>query len=303
LRRRRFAAMLGAQTDSGVPRMKRILAAAAILLSAHVASAGDDVKGSKDHPLLTRYPQSYITDYEKNFNSVTFKVGKTPDGKVEEKAIEGQATVIKYFYNSPDDQPSPLQIIRNYQNAVKSIKGELLFERAPQEMDGGETTLKANANGKDIYIKVEPDIWSAPTQSYRLTVVEVEAMVQVIGANAMLDALNKDGFIALYINFDTGKSDLKADGEATVKEIVALLKGAPGLKISIEGHTDNVGTPASNQKLSEARAKSVMDAVVKSGIAANRVSAKGLGQTAPIADNRSDDGKAKNRRVELVKQK
>jgi outer membrane protein OmpA-like peptidoglycan-associated protein len=170
-------------------------------------------------------------------------------------------------------------------------------------MDGGETTLKANANGKDIYIKVEPDIWSAPTQSYRLTVVEVEAMVQVIGANAMLDALNKDGFIALYINFDTGKSDLKADGEATVKEIVALLKGAPGLKISIEGHTDNVGTPASNQKLSEARAKSVMDAVVKSGIAANRVSAKGLGQTAPIADNRSDDGKAKNRRVELVKQK
>jgi outer membrane protein OmpA-like peptidoglycan-associated protein len=282
--------------------MKRILAGLAFVLSAGFAQAGDDVKGSKDHPLLTRYPKSFIAEYEKNFNSVKFKV-KTADGKVEEQAVEGQATVIKYFYDSPDEQPSPLQIIRNYQNAIKSIKGETVFERAPQEMDPGETTLKVSANGKDLWIKVEPDIWSAPTHSYRLTVVEVEAMAQVISANAMLDALNKDGFIALYINFDTGKSDLKTDGQATVKEIVAMLKSAPGLKISIEGHTDNVGTAASNQKLSEARAKSVMNAIVSGGIAQDRLGAKGLGQTAPVADNRTDEGKAKNRRVELVKQK
>jgi OmpA-OmpF porin, OOP family len=281
--------------------MKRILAAAAFLFATGFAYAAD-VKGSKDHPLLTRYPDSRITEYDKNFNSVTFKV-KNAEGKVEEKAVEGQATVIRYFYKDAETQPSPLQIIRNYQNAVKAIKGEVLFERAPKDMDPGETTLKANANGKDIWIKVEPDIWSAPTQSYVLSVVEVEAMVQVISANAMLDALNKDGFIALYINFDTGKSVLKTDGEATVKEIVAMLKGAPDLKISVEGHTDNVGTPASNLTLSNARAKAVMDAIVKGGIAANRLSSKGLGQTAPIADNRSDDGKAKNRRVELVKQK
>lgn len=283
--------------------MKRLIAIAAFALTIGIASAGDDdVKGSKDHPLLTRYPKSFITEYEKSFNSVKFKT-ETADGKVEDKAIEGQTTVIKYFYADPEDQPSPLQIIRNYQNAIKSIKGETVFERAPEEMDGGETTLKASANGKDIWIKVEPDIWSAPTKSYRLTVVEVEAMVQVISANAMLDALNKDGFIALYINFDTAKSDLKADGEATVKEIVAMLKGAPALKISIEGHTDNVGTAASNQKLSESRAKAVMDAIVKGGVAQNRLASKGLGQAAPIADNRSDEGKAKNRRVELVKQK
>ena len=163
--------------------------------------------------------------------------------------------------------------------------------------------MKASANGKDIWVKVEPDIWSAPTQSLKLTVIEVEAMAQVISANAMLDALNKDGFIALYINFDTGKSDLKGDGQATVKEIVAMLKAAPNLKISIEGHTDNVGTAASNQKLSESRAKAVMDAIANGGIAGNRLGSKGLGQTAPIADNRTEDGRAKNRRVELVKQK
>jgi OmpA-OmpF porin, OOP family len=281
--------------------MKRLLATAAFLLVATTAQA-EDVKGSKDHPLLTRYPESRITEYERNFNSVTFKI-KNAEGKVEEKPIEGQATVIRYFYKDPQTQPSPLQIIRNYQNAVKAIKGEVVFERAPKDMDPGETTLKANANGKDIWIKVEPDIWSAPTQSYVLSIVEVEAMAQVISANAMLDALNKDGFIALYINFDTGKSVLKADGEATVKEIVAMLKGAPDLKISIEGHTDNVGTAASNQKLSESRAKAVMDAIAKGGVAQTRLASKGLGQTAPIADNRTDEGKAKNRRVELVKQK
>lgn len=282
--------------------MHRLLAAA-LVLATGVAHAADDVKGSKDHPLLTRYPASHITDYEKNFNATEITVGKNTDGSAKKETIEGETTFIRYYYESAEKQPSPLQIIRNYQNAIKSIQGTVVYERMPAEGDGGETTLKANANGKDIWVKVEPDIWSAPTQSLKLTVVEVEAMAQVIGANAMLDALNKDGFIALYINFDTGKWDLKSDGQATVKEIVAMLKSAPNLKISIEGHTDNVGAPASNQKLSENRAKSVMDAIAKGGIAGNRLSSKGLGQTAPIADNRSDDGKAKNRRVELVKQK
>ncbi len=283
--------------------MKRLIAAAAFALATAIATAGDDVKGSKDHPLLTRYPDSRISEYEKNYNATSITTGKEANGSPQHQTIEGQTTFIRYFYASREEQPSPLQLIRNYQNAIKSIQGTVVYERLPSEGDGGETTLKANANGKDIWVKVEPDIWSAPTQSYKLTIVEVEAMAQVISANAMLDALNKDGFIALYINFDTGKSDLKADGQATVKEIVAMLKGAPDLKISIEGHTDNVGTPASNQKLSESRAKAVMDAVTKGGIAGSRLSSKGLGQTAPIADNRTDEGKAKNRRVELVKQK
>jgi OmpA-OmpF porin, OOP family len=283
--------------------LARLVTLLALTLAAPAAfAASDDVAGSKDHPLLTRYPDSILTEYEQNYDSVPITVG-VENGAPKVQNIEGQATLIRYFYRDAAKQPSPLQILRNYQNAIKAIKGEVVFERLPKEGDGGETTLKVNTGGKDVWIKVEPDIWSAPAQSYKLAIVEVEAMAQVISANALLDALNKDGFIALYINFDTGKSDLKADGEATVKEIAAMLKAAPTMKVSIEGHTDNVGTAASNLKLSEARAKSVMDAVVKAGIAKDRLSSKGLGQTTPIADNRSDDGKAKNRRVELVKQK
>jgi len=282
----------------------RLFLRGAILVAAVAWSAvvfgQDDVGGSKDHPLLTRYPDSFIAEYEKNFNAVEFVVGAKVGDPVK-KAVEGDATTLLYFHKKPDRQPSALQILRNYQNAVKAIGGEVVYERLPKEGDGGETTLKVATGGKEVWVRVEPGIFSAPTQSYKLQVVEVAAMQQVVSANKLLDELNKAGFIALYITFDTAKADLKADGRATVAEIVKMLKSAPTLKISIEGHTDNVGQPAANKALSENRARSVMAAIVAGGIDAKRLSSAGFGQERPIADNRSEDGRAKNRRVELVK--
>lgn len=283
-----------------VPLFRCILLSAALLLPAPGAFAQADVARSKDHPLLTRYPKSHIVEYEKNFNSLEFATG-TKDGQPERKAVEGDATVITYFHNSPENQPSALQVIRNYQNAIKSIGGEVAYERLPKDGDGGETTLRVSTGGKDVWVRVEVGIFSAPTQSYKLQIVEVAAMQQVVAANKLLDELNKNGFIALYINFDTAKWDLKADGKAAVAEIVKMLKAAPTLKIAIEGHTDNVGQPAANKALSEKRAQSVMAAVVAGGIDAKRLSAAGFGQEKPIADNRGEEGRAKNRRVELVK--
>ncbi len=263
--------------------------------------AGEDIANAKDHPLLTRYPDAYITEYSKNYNAVDFSVGAAGQAATVE-TIEGDTTSIRYFYESIEKQPSPLQLIRNYQNAVKSLGGEVLFERRPSDTDGGETTLKVTTNGKDFWIKVLPEIYSSPTQSYQLIMTEVAAMAQVVTANELLDELNKNGFITLYINFDTGKSDLKADGLATVKEIATMLRSSPTIKLSVEGHTDNVGNAAANQTLSQARATSVMNAIVAAGIDAGRLSAAGFGQERPVADNRTEDGRAKNRRVELVKQ-
>ena len=271
-----------------------------VLLLASAAAAQDDIGGSKDHPLLTRYPDSFIVEHEKNYNAIEFVVGMKA-GEPEKKAVEGNATTLVYFHKKPDRQPSALQVLRNYQNAVKAIGGEVVYERLPKEGDGGETTLKVTTGGKEVWVRVEPGIFSAPTQSYKLQVVEVAAMQQVVSANKLLDELNKAGFIALYINFDTGKAELKADGKATVAEIVKMLKSAPGLRIGIEGHTDNVGQPAANKALSESRARSVMAAIVAGGIDAKRLSAAGFGQEKPIADNRGEEGRAKNRRVELVK--
>ena len=276
----------------------RILAAATWLI-AGISWAGEDVAGSKDHPLLTRYPDSFITEYTKNYNATDFQVGaKGAPPKVQ--TVEGDTTTLRYFYESPEKQPSPLQIMRNYQNAVKQIGGAVVYERMPKELDAGETTLQVTTGGKDVWIKVLPDIFSAPTQSYQLVITEVASMAQVVSANELLQELNKNGFVALYINFDTGKAELKQDGVATVKEIATLLKSNPALKLSVEGHTDNVGDAAANKKLSEARAKSVTSAIVAGGVDAARLSALGFGQEKPVADNRTEEGRAKNRRVELV---
>jgi len=281
--------------------MPRTLALLAILSCPCLAAlAADDVGGSKDHPLLTRYPKSHIVEYEKNFNSVEFAVGGK-GAEPQRKAVEGDATILTYFHNAVENQPSALQVIRNYQNAIKGIGGEVVYERLPRDGDGGETTLKVATGGKEVWVRLEPGIFSAPTQSYKLWVVEVAAMQQVVKANKLLEELNKNGFIALYINFDTGKADLKADGKATVAEIVAMLKSAPAVKIAIEGHTDNVGQAAANKALSERRAQSVMAAVAAGGIEPGRLSAAGFGQERPVADNRSEAGRAKNRRVALVK--
>ena len=273
---------------------------AAVVLVASTLAGAQDAPRSKDHPLLTRYPNSFIAEYQKNFNAVEFTVGGTAAAP-QRKSVEGDATNIVYFHKSVDTQPSALQVIRNYQNAIKSIGGEVVYERLPKDGDGGETTLKTSTGGKEVWVRVEPGIFSAPTQSYQLQVVEVAAMQQVVTANKLLDELNRNGFIALYIQFDTGKWDLKADGTATVAEIAKMLKASPNLRISIEGHTDNVGQAPANKQLSERRAQSVMGAVLATGIASQRVAAAGFGQEKPIADNRSEEGRAKNRRVELVK--
>ena len=86
-----------------------------------------------------------------------------------------------------------------------------------------------------------------------------------------------------------------------INRIVTLMTENPDLKFSVEGHTDSTGNEATNQTLSEARSQAVVDKLVENGIARDRLTSTGKGQTAPIADNGTDEGRAKNRRVEFVK--
>lgn len=280
-------------------RIVRVFMFALSLALPLLAVAGDDIAGSKDHPLLTRYPGSYISEYSKAYNATEFKVGKGDNATTQ--TVEGDTTSLRYFYGSPETQASPLQIIRNYQNAIRQIGGEVVYERLPSEGDGGETTLKVHTGGKDVWVKLVPDIYGAPTQDYLLVVTEVAAMAQAVTANQLRDELDKNGFITLHVNFDTGKSVLKPDDLATMQQVAMMMKASPALKLRVEGHTDNVGDAASNKALSEARANSVMDAIVQAGVPAERLGAAGFGQERPVADNRSEEGRAKNRRVELVK--
>jgi OOP family OmpA-OmpF porin len=247
----------------------------------------EDAEGCKDYPVFSRLKNFYISSCESNFDAVEFTVGEG-----ETKTIEGQKTVINYSLKEGIKAPSDLQIKRNYSNAMKSLGGSIIYESDLY------VSLKLVKNGKEIWAAIET--YNGATL-YVLTVVEAGAMAQEVSANDMLDALNKDGFMALYINFDTGKATIKPESQPIIEQIGDLLKNNPDLKLNVEGHTDNAGTAPGNKILSDERAKAVVTAVVSKGIDASRLTAVGWGQEKPIADNRTEEGRAKNRRVEIVK--
>jgi outer membrane protein OmpA-like peptidoglycan-associated protein len=261
-----------------------------------LAFGQNDRPGSKDYPGITRMPGYYIDQYnEAQFDSATFQV--TKDGKQSNQDIEGRTIKIHYFIKEKVPPTSMLQVIRNYQNAARSAGGQVL-----DDSKGGNwynTTLRLARGGKEVWILVE-----ARDDNHVLTIVERQAMQQdvVMDAAGMAKGLNTSGSVSLYgIYFDTAKSELKPESEPTLSEIAKLLKENTALKVAIVGHTDMVGDPAANLKLSQARAQSVINALTaKYGIVGSRLTAFGNGPYAPVASNKTEEGRAKNRRVELV---
>ena len=123
------------------------------------------------------------------------------------------------------------------------------------------------------------------------------------GAVPLYDRMMSDGkFITYGITFDVGKATIKPESMGEINRIVQLMNENPTFKFSVEGHTDSTGNPTSNQTLSEQRSQAIVAKLVELGIAQDRLTAVGKGQNSPIADNNTDEGRAKNRRVEFVKQ-
>lgn len=256
----------------------------------------------KDTPYFTGMPNYEIWDAEdKEFDEYKFCDGKKL------VSVEGKLWKREYGLKNEGKEASGLQIIRNYSNAIKSLGGTILIEgerEAIEKVCESEKRYARQVNGriakdgKELWVEVGYHEYNG---TYIITIVEKQLMKQDVTASEMFDALSREGHVALYINFDTGKSIIKLESKPIIDQIVQMMKLNPELKISVEGHTDNVGNPKSNKTLSEERAKSVVSAIVAQGIDAKRLSAVGHGQDKPIADNKTEDGRAKNRRVELVK--
>lgn len=277
--------------------MKKItLTLALITTSLTTTFAQQDADGCKDPQLFPNRMQNYfITECQNNFDAVEFNLAAGAE-KVITK--EGTKTKISYDFNfeSQKQKPSALQILRNYEAAIKKIGGETQF----LSTDEGKGVFKLMKTGSELWVKIDEN-GNDNSDNYVLTILEIEVMKQEVTSDDILKALNTDGHIALYINFGTGKSDIKSESQKIIDQIAEMLKSNPTLKISIEGHTDNVGNSQSNQTLSENRAKAVMNAIISKGNDKTRLLSKGWGQTKPIEDNKTEDGKAKNRRVEIVK--
>jgi outer membrane protein OmpA-like peptidoglycan-associated protein len=252
----------------------------------------------KDTPWFSGMPNYLIYDAEETeFDAYNFFNGKNCS------KVEGKKFKRTYSLKEDAQKSSVIQIIRNYANAIKNNGGTVIYEGMPQNAECADNNGLNMVVGK--FVRDGNELWvevvTLGGDDYYLTIVLKELMKQDVTASNMFEALNRDGHISLYINFDFGKSVIRDESNPIIEQIVQMMKSNPDLKIGVEGHTDNVGSPASNKTLSEARAKSVVSAIVGQGISADRLSPAGYGQEKPIADNNTEEGRAKNRRVELVR--
>ena len=258
--------------------------------------AQEDAEGCKDPALFTRMPNFHIYRCEDiQFDKFEFQVSSDKT-----QSVEGHSLYVNYYLNENAQAPSGLQIVRNYTNAIKKLGGQLIYEYE----DGGVlyVTLKLSRNGQEVWAKVS----GSGNGMYFINIIEKESMNQdvVADASSMANTIKQTGKVAVYgIYFDTGKSVLKAESKGTLEEISKLLKADPNLKLYVVGHTDNTGTFDANMKLSMERAASVVNALVtQHSVNAASLKACGSGPISPVASNDTEDGKALNRRVELVKQ-
>jgi OOP family OmpA-OmpF porin len=258
--------------------------------------AQEDEQGCKDPALFTRMPNFHIYRCEDiQFNKYEFPVNAD-----KRQTVEGHFLYVNYYLNENAQAPSGLQIARNYSNAAKKVGGQIIYEYD----DGGiqNSVLKVVKNGLEVWVHV----MGGGNGMYSVTIIEKEAMNQdvVADASSMANSIRETGKVALYgIYFDTGKSVLKPESQPALIEIGKLLNADPTLKLYVVGHTDNTGQFDSNIKLSMDRAMSVVNALVTQfSVNAVRLKAFGNGPTAPVASNDKEEGRALNRRVELVKQ-
>lgn len=295
------------------------------------AAQNQDAEGGKDHPLISRYPGSYIERYfQKEFDEFTLPLGKLADEKfTKSQHLEGKVTGIVYI--APEGR-SVLEVFRNYQDALKNAGFKKLFTCGPQECSGsGGTTGRVYGTGNyddywgpdhgihyvsaklarpegdvDVSLLVDDQGGNgrAKVELYVIEMKPMESGLITVNAASLANDINRTGHAAVYgIYFDTGKADIKPESDATLKEIGKLLQGNPDLKLYVVGHTDNQGALDMNMDLSRRRAQSVLTALTaKYGVPVARLRAYGSGPYAPVASNDDEEGRAKNRRVELVKQ-
>jgi outer membrane protein OmpA-like peptidoglycan-associated protein len=254
------------------------------------------------------------------------------------KVVEGHVSA--NFYVVPKDRTA-LEVFRNYQMALKGagfttlyacemracdnarvtedVRIELLDARKwnrDRVSPGGSfnydvrfTSAKLSRAGVDTYVMVfvgEPNsIWEAPMVAVVVAVPGAVDTGQVaVSTDRLQKGLADEGKIALYgIYFDTGRAEIKPESKSQLDEMAKLLNANKSLKVAIVGHTDNQGGVDANTALSQRRAEAVVAALVSTyKVDASRLRARGVASFAPVASNRTEAGRAKNRRVELVEQ-
>jgi outer membrane protein OmpA-like peptidoglycan-associated protein len=298
------------------------IAVLAMLLAGASAQA-QDVRGSHDYAGIGRFGGSVITGYvAKDFDATKLQAAGFKDGKpADARRLEGKITRIAYRTKAG---PSILEVSRNFETQLAKDGFETLvacdtdtcggipFTEAidvlpvPQMwLDGFNFRYYAghkSDNGRDIYATVLTSKNNDEVTAQLVVAVVGEIADKMVDAAAMAKGLGERGHIALYgIYFDTDKATIKPESAPTLAEMAKLLNGQPKLSVFIVGHTDSQGAFDHNMALSRQRAEAVANALAAQyRIARGRLRTAGVGQLSPVGSNATEDGRALNRRVELV---
>lgn len=249
--------------------------------------------------------------------------------------LEGQTT--RLLYVAPEGR-STLEVFRNYEDALKERGFEILFSCSGADCGRGQAMgrnilwtqerklanagdvtgyaltgmkddhyLAARKGGTSLALYVAQNDFSRFKETYGRAIALVDAVdtgdmeSRMVDADAMAQSIAETGRVALNnVEFDFGKATLRPESAGVLAEMGKFLTAHPDISVYIVGHTDSVGGYEANMALSQARAAAVADALVSAGIARNRVVPAGVGPLAPLASNATEDGRARNRRVELV---
>jgi OOP family OmpA-OmpF porin len=298
-----------------------------------------DFPGSQDHPMVSRYKGSFIDAYDmRDYDRYVLALGKpTRDAagnRAAAKTQELEGKVTRIVYRTPQAR-SAFEVFRNYEMALQGAGFTTLYRCLPAECGGYynfviprldrnlKTMTKVIGFGSAGQLHYLAAKASTPTgsayvsllvgmDSYKkmatavLDVIETKEMdtgMVTVNADSIGEGIDKTGHMAIYgIYFDTGSDQIKPESASTLAEITKLLSQKPALKLLVVGHTDNQGGYDMNMDLSDRRAASVVKALVAQGIASGRLRPAGVGYLSPVASNDTEDGRGKNRRVELVKQ-
>lgn len=305
----------------------------------------EDAEGSEDHPMISRYENSYIIGYENiNYDRLVFPAYL--EGEEMSESVEAEGEVTRILYVAPENLSS-LQVHRNYQMALQDAGFTIVFECMEQcdsieDMVYGdnqrlknyepswlpeEALLPWNTKDERYFLAELPDqegtvyvsVYTALHQTegkeeladHPVTLIQIleekpmdTGKVKVnIDAETMANDIEKTGSVRIYgIHFETGQADIKPKSESTLAEIAELLNNNPDLNLGVVGHTDAMGGLEYNMDLSERRSAAVAEYLVSEyEISNERLSPHGVAFLAPEATNETEEGRALNRRVELVK--
>lgn len=302
---------------------------ASIPVAAQDIAATADIEGSSDHPWLTRFPGSQIVQWEvKPFDEVIWLGEKYRESNIRvryrEVQAEGRTTRITYLIPG---EHSTLEIARSYERGLERAGFEVQFECLEDDCASIRKYLdlygeRPIGNGERFYSENRRSLVASRGQDFvflfvyqngqrdlvaRLRVVEGEQELPAeirVNADRISEELQQSGSIAVYdILFDVNEANVKASSIPAIGEIARFLNSNPDAGLYVVGHTDNTGSYEHNLDLSHRRAESVVKILVSEfDVIPNRLKAAGVGPIAPIAANSTEQGRAQNRRVQLVAQ-